>query len=497
MTLQANDPADDDAPLTVTATLADPTQGTLTQLPNGDWQFTSAPGVSGDVVVNYTVTDQDGASDSAIHTVKVGNQPPVLGDPDPTPGTPSVDPLNPNNLVIPAVDAVAFAPVDLDDYITDPNTGDTLTFTVNPADVPSWATYDDVTHILTGTPPADNTGSAVIPVTVNDGKGGTFIGSVTIIPVNPAPLAVDDTQATQALTATPLTLVANDSDPDGDPYTVTAATLADPTQGTLTLVGSDWVFTSAAGVTGPVVVNYTITDQDGATASAKHTVEVNGPPALTDPDPTPGTPSVDPLNPNNLVIPAVDAVAFAPVDLDDYITDPNTGDTLTYTVNPADVPTWAAFDPVTHILTGTPPADNTGSVVIPVTVNDGKGGTFIGSVTIVPVNPAPDAVDDTQAVAPGTATVLTLQANDPADDDAPLTVTATLADPTQGTLTQLRNGDWQFTSAPGVSGDVVVNYTVTDQDGASDSAIHTMEVATSRPCWAIPIQRPVRHRSIR
>ena len=153
---------------------------------------------------------------------------------------------------------------------------------------------------------------------------------------------------------------------------------------------------------------------------------------LGDPDPTPGTPSVDPLNPNNLVIPAVDAVAFAPVDLDDYITDPNTGDTLTYTVNPADVPTWAAFDPVTHILTGTPPADNTGSVIIPVTVNDGKGGTFIGSVTIVPVNPAPDAVDDTQAVAPGTATVLNLQANDPADDDAPLTVTATLAEPDPG-----------------------------------------------------------------
>ena len=347
-----------------------------------------------------------------------------------------------------------------------------------------------MTHILTGTPPADNTGSAVIPVTVNDGKGGTFIGTVTIIPVNPAPIAVDDTQATQALTATPLTLVANDSDPDGDPYTVTAATLADPTQGTLTLVGSNWVFTSAAGVTGPVVVNYTITDQDGATASAKHTVEVNGPPTLTDPDPTPGTPSVDPLNPNNLVIPAVDAVAFGPVDLDDYITDPNTGDTLTYTVNPADVPTWAAFDPVTHILTGTPPADNTGSVIIPVTVNDGKGGTFIGSVTIVPVNPAPDAVDDTQAVAPGTATVLTLQANDPADDDAPLTVTATLADPTKGTLTQLPNGDWQFTSAPGVSGDVVVNYTVTDQDGASDSAIHTITVANQPPVLGDPDPTP-------
>ena len=109
-----------------TATLADPTQGTLTQLPDGSYSFTSAPGVSGPVVVNYTITDQDGATDSAIHTINVANQPPVLIDPDPTPGTPEVDPADPTNLLVPAVDNVPLS-VDLDDYFTDPNTGDTLT----------------------------------------------------------------------------------------------------------------------------------------------------------------------------------------------------------------------------------------------------------------------------------------------------------------------------------------------------------------------------------
>jgi hypothetical protein len=247
-------------------------------------------------------------------------------------------------------------------------------------------------------------------------------------------------------------------------------------------VGSDWVFTSAAGVSGPVVVNYTVTDQDGASDSATHTVNVaNQPPELQDPTPgDPLTPEIDPGDPNNLIVPAVDGTAFTPVDLDDYIKDPNTGDTLTYTVDPADVPAWASFDPVTHVLSGTPPADNTGAVVIPVTVDDGNGGSFTGTITIAPVNPTPDAVNDTQAVAPGVATILTLQGNDPADDDAPLTVSATLANPALGTLT-LVGSDWVFTSAAGVSGPVVVNYTVTDQDGASDSATHTVNVANLPP----------------
>ena len=329
-----------------------------------------------------------------------------------------------------------------------------------------------------------DTTDRIVNVTVNDGEANsnTAVATIHVVPANDPPDAVNDSQGASPEADTVLTLLGNDTDPDGDSLTVVSATLANPAQGTLSNVGGVWSFTSAPGVSGTVLINYTIRDPDGLTDSAQHTVNVaNQPPELQDPTPgDPLTPEIDPGDPNNLIVPAVDGTAFTPVDLDDYIKDPNTGDTLTYTVDPADVPAWASFDPVTHVLSGTPPADNTGAVVIPVTVDDGQGGSFVGTITIAPVNPAPDAVDDTQAVAPGVATILTLQGNDPADDDAPLTVSATLANPALGTLT-LVGGDWVFTSAAGVSGPVVVNYTVTDQDGASDSATHTVNVANLPP----------------
>ncbi|OOG87913.1 hypothetical protein B0E41_03070, partial [Hydrogenophaga sp. A37] len=490
LTLLGNDTDPDGDPLTVTtATLANPALGTLSNV-GGVWTFTSAPGVSGTVVINYTIVDQDGATDSATHTITVANQPPVLIDPDPTPGTPSIDPGDPNNLLVPAVDNVPVA-VDLDSYFTDPNTGDVLSFTPDLTGQPAWVTYNPVTHVLGGTPPVDNAGPVSIPVTVNDGQGGSFTGTITITPVNPGPDAVTDTQAVAPEVATAVTLLANDTDPDGDPLTVTTATLANPALGTLNNVGGVWTFTSAPGVSGPVVINYSIVDQDGATDSATHTVNVaNQPPVLTDPDPTPGTPSIDPGDPNNLLVPAVDNVPVS-VDLDSYFTDPNTGDVLTFTPDLSAAPAWVTYDPVTHVLGGTPPVDNAGTpVVVPVTVNDGQGGTFTGTITITPVNPGPDAVNDTQAVAPEVATAVTLLANDTDPDGDPLTVTtATLANPALGTLNNV-GGVWTFTSAPGVSGPVVINYSIVDQDGATDSATHTVTVANQPPVLTDPDPTP-------
>ncbi len=239
--------------------------------------------------------DQDGGTDSATHTVNVANQPPVLVDPDPTPGTPGIDPTDPNNLIVPGEDGTAVT-VDLDNYFSDPNTGDTLTITPDLSSLPPGVTanYDPVTGELTVTPPVDNAGPVVIPVTVDDGNGGTFTGTITIEPVNPPPLANDDTQGVSPETATVVNLLGNDSDPDGDPLTVSTATLANPSQGTLVQVGSDWVFTSAAGVSGPVVINYTIVDQDGGTDSATHTVNVapSPQPPETTPAPTPAPPQL-------------------------------------------------------------------------------------------------------------------------------------------------------------------------------------------------------------
>ena len=124
--------------------------------------------------------------------------------------------------------------------------------------------------------------------------------------------------------------MANDTDPDNDPLTITeingialtpgvAQTIAVP-NGTVT-VAADGTITVApdTGYAGDIDVPYTIEDQDGATDSALHTVEVpNTAPAVVDPDPTPGTPSIDPLDAENIIAPAVDGTPIT-IDLDDYL----------------------------------------------------------------------------------------------------------------------------------------------------------------------------------
>ena len=49
------------------------------------------------------------------------NQPPSLVDPDPTPGSPQIDPANPANLLVPVTDDVPFT-LAIADYFTDPDT---------------------------------------------------------------------------------------------------------------------------------------------------------------------------------------------------------------------------------------------------------------------------------------------------------------------------------------------------------------------------------------
>ena len=129
-------------------------------------------------------------------------------------------------------------------------------------------------------------------------------------PANPGPDAVDDATTTPYGTAVVVDLLGNDTDPDSDPLTVTAATLADPAQGTLAQTRRRSSGPSPRRPASPAtaVINYTIADQDGATDSAIHTVTVeNAPPVLVDPAPgVPGSPEIDPANPANLLVPATD-----------------------------------------------------------------------------------------------------------------------------------------------------------------------------------------------
>ena len=431
-----------------------------------------------------------------MHTVVVPNVAPEVIDPDTTPGTPSIDPLDAENIIVPAIDGSPIT-IDLDDYLTDQN-GDPLTIT--PGTLPAGATFNPANNEVTFTPTVDNIGDTVIPFSVEDGNGGVITPTITIQPVNPGPDAVNETVTTSPDTPVDIDPLANDNDPDGDPLTITEINGTPLTPGTAqTIAVPDGMVTIApdgtitvtpdTGYSGDINVPYSIVDQDGDTDTAIHTVTIgNAPPVVVDPDPMPGTPSIDPLDAENIIVPAVDGQPLI-IDLDDYLTDPN-GDSLTIT--PGTLPAGASFNPATNEVTFVPAVDNNGDTVIPFSVDDGNGGVITPTLTIQPVNPGPDAVNEIVATTPDTPVVVNLLANDADPDNDPLTVTEINGVPLisgtaqtipvpDGTVTVSASGIVTVTPDAGFASDIDVPYSIEDQDGATDSAVHTVEVPNVVP----------------
>ena len=366
--------------------------------------------------------------------------------------------------------------------------------------MPAGATFDTASNELTFVPTVDNTGDTVIPFTVDDGNGGVITPTVTIQPINPGPDAVNQTVATTPDTPVAIEPLANDTDPDNDPLTITeingmaltpgiGQTIAVPNGSVSVAADGTITVTPDTGYAGDINVPYTIEDQDGATDSAVHTVEVpNTPPAVEDPDPTPGTPSVDPLDAENIIVPAIDGQPIT-IDLDEYLTDHN-GDPLTITAGT--LPAGATFDIANNELTFIPTVDNTGDTVIPFTADDGNSGVITPTVTIQPVNPGPDAVNQTVVTTLDTPVIIEPLANDADPDNDPLTLTeingfaltpgvALTTVVPNGTVTMAADGTITVTPDTGFAGNINVPYTIEDQDGATDSAVHTVTIGNAPP----------------
>ena len=75
------------------------------------------------------------------------------------------------------------------------------------------------------TPAAGFAGTDTFSYTIYDGNGGTDTATVTVGVNNAAPVAVDDAATTPTDTLVNVDVLANDSDPNGDPLTITAVTV--------------------------------------------------------------------------------------------------------------------------------------------------------------------------------------------------------------------------------------------------------------------------------
>lgn len=137
---------------------------------------------------------------------------------------------------------------------------------------------------FTYTPAPNYNGSDSFTFIVSDGRGGSDEGtvSITISPVNDAPVAASD--AYTGVAGSPLTVaapgvLANDSDVDGDP--LTAIQLSWPANGTLAFnADGSFTYTPLAGWSGPDSFTYHASDGLSASEITTVTLTINPPPEV-------------------------------------------------------------------------------------------------------------------------------------------------------------------------------------------------------------------------
>ncbi|MEA4931871.1 MAG: Ig-like domain-containing protein, partial [Anaerolineaceae bacterium] len=123
---------------------------------------------------------------------------------------------------------------------------------------------------FTYTPAANYHGTDTFTYKANDGTldSKTATVTITVTPVNDAPVAQDQSVTTAEDTAKAITLVATDADGD----TLTYAIVAQPAQGSVTLVGNVATYTPAANYNGPD--SFTFKANDGTLDSNTATVTI-------------------------------------------------------------------------------------------------------------------------------------------------------------------------------------------------------------------------------
>jgi hypothetical protein len=156
---------------------------------------------------------------------------------------------------------------------SDPDEGDELTFSV--ATGPSHGTLSGTAPSLTYQPAANYNGADSFTFTVSDGMATSAPAavSISVTPVNDAPVANPQSVATQQNTAVAITLAG--SDVDGDALTYAVATW--PVAGVLSGAAPALTYTPNSGYTGSD--SFTFTASDGTLASDPATVSITVNPA--------------------------------------------------------------------------------------------------------------------------------------------------------------------------------------------------------------------------
>jgi hypothetical protein len=288
--------------------------------------------------------------------------------------------------------------------------GDALIFGVDAK--PAWATFDTKTGELTGTPAVADTGVyRAIVVWVSDGKTATQLPAFDLTVTSPSPTnrapQISGTPPTTAVAGTAYSFTPAASDLDGDPLSYTIANR--PAWASFSATTGRLSGTPAVANAG-TYADITITVSDGREAASlvPFTLVVDVPNS---------TPTISGTPPSS--VEAGGMYSFTPTAED------ADGDVLTFTVTGA--PGWAAFDPSSGRLSGTPAPGDVGTASnIVIRTSDGAASAalapFAITVTAASGNRAPTISGSPQTSSmQGTLYSFQPAASDP--DSDPLTFT--------------------------------------------------------------------------
>ncbi|MBP9501349.1 MAG: tandem-95 repeat protein, partial [Candidatus Promineofilum sp.] len=254
---------------------------------------------------------------------------------------------------------------------SDPDLGDTLTFSIVAS--PAHGSLSGTGAGQTYTPNSNYNGPDSFTFQIFDGTDYSNVAtiSITVTPVNDAPTA--NPQSVNVVEDTPTIITLTGSDPDGNALTFSIVT--PPVNGTLSGTGADRTYTPNPNYTGPdsftFKVNDVTTDSNVATVSIT-VIPVNDAPTA---------------NPQS-----VNVVEDTPTIITLTGSDPDAGDTLTFTI--VTPPVNGTLSPAVGneaVRTYTPNPNFNGSDSFTFKINDGTTDSNVAtvSITVTPVNDAP------------------------------------------------------------------------------------------------------------
>ncbi|WP_188699539.1 Ig-like domain-containing protein, partial [Sphingomonas prati] len=335
---------------------------------------------------------------------------------------------------------------------------DNAALTYSTTGLPAGLTIDAVTGVISGTinrsASQPNGGLYTVVVTARDAAGATATQSFGWTITNPAPVAANDSASTSEDTSVTIAVLANDTDPDGDPLTVVAASAAN---GAVTInANGTLTYTPNANFNGTDAISYTISDGQGGSSSATVAITIA---AVNDAPIAVGTLPAR-SNPDAATVSIATAAGFNDVD----------NATLTYSAT--GLPAGLTINAATGVISGTIDRSasqaNGGNYAVVVTARDAAGLTATQGFAWTVTNPAPLAVNDTASTSEDTPVTIAVLANDNDPDGDPLTVVSASA--ANGVVVINANGTLTYTPNANYNGADTITYTISDGQGGTRSA---------------------------